>query len=251
MITLAEYLAKYPRKEGGYQPKPTCQTCDGTGFIRGDYDLSHPMFGKIFPCPACNAAFVEQQDEYGLYPSERRLTWEDVIDLSDSISDAKRAVAATLDCGWGWVYLYGGYGTSKTQLLKTAVAEFLKTKQAVYINALDMFDTIRAAYDKANPAAELKKKLEWYSAIPLLALDEFDKAGESPFVVERRFQILDRRYELATRQNYGITLIAGNNPPDSLPGAIRSRVLDARFAVVNAGTFDLRAIAKGLDGNGK
>lgn len=252
MITLQDYLKKYPQGKTLAEPptvKVTCQTCNDLGFVRAELPADHPLFGRLFPCPDCMQRGVGQSDEYGLLPADRSLSWDDISSVDPSIDEAKAAVKALVARGYGWLYLWGGYGTAKTALLKVAVAECLRNQaaQAVYMRMADLMDDIRTAYDANKPQVELQTKLRWYSSLPLLAIDEFEKVYDTGFVEERRFQVLDSRYETATRQEYGITLMAANVPPEKLPGAIASRVKDERFGVVHITAKDRRPYGKDFE----
>jgi hypothetical protein len=236
---------------GGSSPPiirpPVCDYCNGVGYVRVNVDIGHPQFGQVLPCPKCTVkASGFEPDNYGLLPSDRSLTWADIIDLNGrNVYEAKRAIQAVLERGWGWVFLYGTYGTAKTTLLKVAIAEFLRTEgeQAVYTTMIDVMDEIRAAYDAKSPNQEAINRLRWWSSLPLLAIDEAEKINETEFVKERRFQLLDARYWSATQQHYGITLIAANVAPEGLPGAIASRIKDGRFIAMKLTGFDARPIA--------
>ena len=228
--------------------KVFCQTCNDTGAVSAGAPIGHPMFGKIFPCPACQSgksiANGASPDEYGLLPSDRALAWGDVLDLHtvSNTSEAKMAIKATLERGYGWVYLWGNYGTAKTTLLKIAVAEYLRKQAlpAVYARMSDIMDEIRAGYDSKTPNTEAIRRLRWWSSVPLLAIDEAEKVNETGMVEERRFQLLDTRYEAATRQRFGITLIAANVAPRAMPATIASRISDGRFTVVHLTGKDFR-----------
>lgn len=231
-------------------PKPAvpaelpCQYCGGVKFVRYDLPTDHPNFGKLLPCPECAPKTGFWSDESGLLPEDRALTWDAVKGVSASVVSAKAAIQAAMIAGYGWVYLYGGYGTSKTVLLRTAIAvSNWDGVTGVYTRMSDLFDTIRAAFDGANPQESAIRRLNWFSSVPVLAIDEVEKVSETAFVTERRFQLLDRRYDMATRQRQGVTLIAGNVPPSRLDGAIASRIKDARFTVIEINdTGDLRLV---------
>lgn len=242
MQTVKDYLKSIEAPAGEYRPPVNnCQTCDDVGFVRYPYPKDHPMFGQIFPCPDCSQKIVTSPDKYGLLPADRVLTWDDVYSLHPSIDQAKEVVKAAIGQGYGWVYLWGGYGTAKTTILKAAVAEYLREgAQASYLRMADLMDEIRLAYDAGNPQVELQAKLKWFVGLPLLAVDEAEKIHETGFVEERRFQILDARYEAATRSQVGVTLLSANVAPDKLPPAIKSRVMDTRFAVVHISAKDMR-----------
>lgn len=250
MQTISDALSQYAQGKPGaaeYKQKgPACITCFDVGFIRGNFEPGHPMFGKVLPCPDCSMAapVLSEPDEYGLLPADRALVWQSVVSgLDSSIDRAVAAVKTMLARGYGWVYLWGGYGTAKTTILKIAVAEALRSGEfAVYLSMADMMDSIREAYDLKSPQAEAARKIRWFSTLPVLAIDELEKTKSTEFVDERRFQILNARYEAATRQAYGVTLLAANVPPGDLPGALASRVGDGRFAVVHITAKDMRPL---------
>lgn len=249
MQTISDVLSSMPRgNTAEYKPPAAeCATCGDIGYVRVNYEPGHPMFGKILPCPDCKQAPVASEpDEYGLLPADRALTWQNVIGgLDASIDRAAAAVKTMLARGWGWVYLWGGFGTAKTMILKIAVAEALRSGDpAVYLTLAGMMDEIREAYDAKAPQAEAVRKIRWFSTLPVLAIDELDKINATGFVEERRFQILNARYEAATRQGYGVTLLAANVPPGDLPGALASRVGDGRFTVVHITAKDMRPLGQ-------
>jgi len=74
----------------------------------------------------------------------------------------------------------GGYGTAKTLILKTAVAEAPRAdKEAVYTSMVDLLDELRAAYDENKASRALVERIHYYTALPLLALDEIDRVKET------------------------------------------------------------------------
>jgi DNA replication protein DnaC len=247
MMTLQDYLKKYPQGKPlpEIKPKaPACPTCHDLGFVRVNYEQDHPLFGRVMPCPDCKQRGAGQADEYGSLPADRGLSWAGIYPVDPSITAAQDAIRQTIDRNWGWVYLWGAFGAGKTAMLKIATAEYLRAGgQAVYLRMADLMDDIRQAYDAQKPQTELQAKLRWFSGLPLLAIDEAEKVQETGFVDERRFQILDARYEAATRQEYGITLLAANVPPEKLPGALASRIKDGRFTVVHITANDVRPVA--------
>lgn len=251
MTLLRDVLPQKPPGVVGKPPAPiyTCKTCNDLGFVRENFPLDHPLFGRLIPCPDCSQRAGSVADEYGLLPADRSLSWEEILPLDSSIDAAKVAIQQALAQGHGWVYLWGGYGVAKTAILKVAVAVSLRNQaaQAVYLRMSDLMDDIRSAYDAQKPQVEIQNKLRWFTGLPLLAIDEFEKVSETGFVEERRFQVLDARYEAATRQHYGITLIGANVPPEKLPGALASRINDERFTVVHITASDMRLTAKGFE----
>ncbi len=65
----------------------------------------------------------------------------------------------------------------------------------------------------------------------MLFLDEFDKASDTAWAQERKFQIVDRCYQRAIREE-ALTVIASNRGDDEIDGYIRSRLNDRRVGPV-------------------
>ena len=91
-------------------------------------------------------------------------------------------------------------------------------------------DDIRIAYDeRENKMTELVRRMEWWTSLDVLAIDELDKVGQTDWARERIFQLLDARYQSAIRQE-ALTVIAANyQSPDELSGYLKSRIEDNRF----------------------
>ena len=184
----------------------------------------------------------------GLYSEAQvGLNWEDQTERSwdkvlpvNGASEATAKVQEVVERGHGWVYLWGGYGSSKTLLLKTAVAECLRTQlEACYIRMVDLLDNLRQSYDQEHQNQAIAAQVRRYTELPLLALDEVDRFKETDWTRERVFQLIDGRYNAAQIKR-SVTLLASNNPPDELDGYFASRISDARFAVVHLEGKDLR-----------
>ena len=230
-----------------------CNICNDIGMVRaGDFEVNHPMFGKMVPC-ACRQAEgnPEVADAYtGLFPRDLTRTWDSLVEidaLDTNLDEAKQAVQKVLSNGYGWVYLWGGYGTAKSAILKTACA--YATRDAAlysgYARMQDIIDEILAAYDKGQKAAVAQ--VGRWSHIHVLAVDELEKVSESRETVKRRFQIFDHRYSASLDGRYGITIMAGNVPPMDLDPALASRILDGRNHVVELKGKDVRPYTLALN----
>lgn len=231
-------------------PVLACSVCDGIQFISmGDFEIGDPRFGKTKPCPKCNPRHIQHADRFGMLASDYDLEWDCLLDLPDSNAQAiARQVREVVERGYGGVYLHGGYGMAKTAILKIAAAEWLRSgRHGAYLLFSDLLDEIRAGFDKDTSASAYERLREW-SSYPFLAIDELDKARATEFMQETQFRLLDRRYERVTRAGETVTLIASNEPPDSLPPALRSRLSDPRFMTVLELTGrDARPIADKFD----
>ncbi len=222
-----------------------CNLCNDVGFIRGNFPVGHPQFGKVKPCPQCNQRARTFPDRWGMLPNDYDLEWGDLLNFPGSNAlQALATVREVIESGCGGVYLWGAYGVAKTAILKITSAEWIRTgKHGAYVMFSDLLDELRGAYDQANPQAAAMEQLREWQGSSMLAIDELDKARSTEFVNETRFRIFDRRYERATREGTGVTLIASNAPPSSLPRALQSRFSDARFMqVVELTGRDVRPI---------
>lgn len=219
---------------------PDCHVCGGVGYIRYEVPLGHPKFGKLERCPRAQAMTVEKSlqageidPRVGLTADElRTLSWDLVkkgVNQADQACDVtKRAYTA----GYGIVFLYGGFGQGKSLVLKIATAMALRAgKRAAYANLAGVMDDIRLAYDeRENKMTELVRRVDWWTSLDVLAIDELDKAGQTDWARERIFQLLDVRYQRAIRQE-ALTVIASNHESlDELSGYLKSRIEDNRFA---------------------
>jgi len=208
-----------------------CSICGGMGWIRQDLPPSDPKFGKLQPCPNSDP-FKRYGGLMGLDTSEHGLSWQAILDYSDA-KKAANTVQDTLKSGSGWVFLWGDYGLAKTLILKVALAEFCRKtrKPASYIRMAELIDHLRGAFDANNPSEESQARLNMWADLPLLCIDEFDRVRNTEYASERRFVLMDRRYEQATRGK-SITLMASNSSPDMLDGYLADRIRDGRFQVV-------------------
>jgi len=243
----------YPAPSQSGDCSPDCPVCGGVGFIRYEVPLGHPKFGKVERCPHAQVKAVGKSlqsgdidPRSGLTAGEfRNLSWDLVkkgVNQADQACDiTKHAYTA----GYGVVFLYGGFGQGKSLVLKIAVAMALKAgKRAAYANLAGVMDDIRLAYDeRENKMTELVRRVDWWTSLDVLAIDELDKAGQTDWARERIFQLLDVRYQRAIRQE-ALTVIASNHESlDELSGYLKSRIEDNRF-VANGYILHL----KGADG---
>ncbi len=212
--------------------EPDCSICGGSGWLRPNLPVGHPEFGKLLMCPNGTLLRLPNAERYGLTPDEAHtLDWSDVLDRGN-ILKAVQAIQLALARQYGWVYLWGDFGQGKTLALKIAVAYTLRNRRfAAYVRMASVVENLRAAFDAQDPSIEAERRLEWWTDLPVLAIDEVDRLRQTAYAAEQQFLLLDRRYEQALRQR-AVTLLAANIPPDQLPGYLADRVLDGRFAIV-------------------
>ena len=218
---------------------PDCPECNGFGYVRYDVPVGHPKFGRLERCPNVKARAIEKSLQVGEIDPRIGLTADELRNLSWSmvrkgVNQADRACEVTQRAymsGHGLVFLYGGFGQGKSLVLKIAVATALNEgRRAAYANLAGVLDDIRIAYDeRENKMTELVRRMEWWTSLDVLAIDELDKVGQTDWARERIFQLLDARYQSAIRQE-ALTVIAANyQSPDELSGYLKSRIEDNRF----------------------
>lgn len=252
MSTVNEYIARYNEliREGiGVSAsmaseracRPDCEICGGVGFVRYDVPLDHFMFGKIEPCPnAINSQFAVP-GRFGLrYDEQRELTWKSLDNYNNSVDIASRIAQELNDHTGAWIFLHGTWGVAKSLILKIAVAEGLRSgRHSHYVSMVDILDDLRMAFDEEDQASVLNERITRWSTIPFLAIDEFEKTNPTPWVMERMFQIFDRRYNLAVHEQ-AATLIASNQRPSDFRPEFESRIMDGRGLVLELRGQDIR-----------
>jgi len=214
------------------QCKPECSICNGSGYYRCDVPIEHPDFGKLFICPNVDRWKLPGAVRYGITEEEtRNLRWDDLDTSIVGVEQAIHDIRAVMDRGFGWVMLSGSYGLGKTMMLKIAIGASINAgKDAAYVRMAEILDNLREGFDERTGVSETAR-LDWWTDLKILAIDEIDRIRETEYGTERRFVLLDRRYEQACRQQ-SITLLASNIEPEKLPGYLSDRILDGRFAVV-------------------
>lgn len=216
--------------------RPDCPICHGLGWVRYDVPVGDPNFGRMVLCPELLPKVLAA--ESGLSPDEQALTWSAVAALNNTPA-AVEAVRRVLERGAGWVYLWGPPGLAKSLILQIAVAEAVRLERpAAYVRMVEILDNLRSAFDAPEPG-QAGLRLDRWAEVPLLAVDEFDRLNATPWALERKFLLLDRRYQDAIR-GQSITLMASNSDPASFEDYLASRIFDGRFAVVRLAGEDVR-----------
>jgi DNA replication protein DnaC len=247
-----QYDAKSPAK-----PKPApssanataardCPVCKGSGFVARDVPVGHPDFDKKWPCPhPCHAAerlarLARLAKLSGLAEADLGLRLVD-FKANGTVAGAVLAAAQSfLADPTPLLYLWGGYGNGKTLLLKSLVNEFNEQgRVAVYAKFSRLLWWMRQVFSDNGDREGYLGRYERLKRVPVLAVDEFDKANLTAFAQEFQFDFLDERYEAGLRGEC-CTVFASNSPPGELPGYLLSRVEDGRCLVIENRGKDLR-----------
>ena len=211
---------------------PDCDICGGAGYYRLQVDLHDERFGKVLICPNVDRSNLPGFAQVGLKKDEiESLNWKILID-EPGIQKSIQIVKETIEQGYGWVFLYGGFGVGKTYILKIAIAEMIRSgSEASYVRMAEILDHLRDSFDDEVQESETTR-LKYWSRLPILAIDEFDRIRNTEYGSERRFVLMDRRYEDAVREKT-ITILASNSDPSKLPGYLYDRVRDGRFQIIH------------------
>lgn len=242
------------RQESSWLCEPDCPICGGQGYYRLDVPITDARFGKILVCPTASRLTIQRikdqgklDDRCGISPDElRNMSWSS-FDRDTAGLKAAQQLKALYQKGFGMAALFGSYGLGKTLLLKvTTVVALTDGKLAAYANVSDVLDDIRLAYDSPDAMRSLVERANWWADLDVLCLDEMDKISATSWAQERLFRLLDIRYNLAIQQK-ALTIIAGNYTSiEQLPGYLRSRLEDNRFAggLIYLGGRDMRKTTK-------
>lgn len=248
-----ETLAQLAREELERRRAHTCATCEDQGLVRYEVPIDHELFGRLVACPegcAASKRVISLQDVSGLFPSDYGRKWEDLLDLSEGGYNSAEGVELaklTLARGWGWLFLFGNVGTSKTSILTTATASALRAnKRALFLSMSEVLSYISEGYEKGKDESA-RERLEALKRYPVLALDEFEKFNETAWAKDKVFELLNYRWRRATEMRDQVTLFASNKAPEACrDSSIISRIRDERFFVRELLGEDLRRYAKDL-----
>lgn len=142
----------------------------------------------------------------------------------------------------GMLTLWGGVGNAKTLILQAVVNECIQRGvMAVYVTMLDILEYVREAYRDQSDSAW--RRLDRFSTVPVLAIDEADKVKDTDWTLERETALFDKRYRLGIARKAG-TLIAMNKSPEHLPEWIQSRLYDGRNRVYKNADPDMRRLMR-------
>lgn len=214
-----------------------CPECHGGGYVRYDWPLGHPRYGVVDPCPRRDLDGQAVEQKFGLKRVERNLSWGNILPMPGSNAvAAARKVREVLERGYGWVYLWGDYGVSKSLILQISTAVSLRAGvDAAYVRMEEVLDHLRGGYG----AGDYSQRIERFQSVPVLCIDEFEKVNEKEekgegmsWAGSKRFLLMDKRYVSATRGD-SVTIMAGNVNPSNFRGELWDRIQDGRFDLIH------------------
>jgi len=155
--------------------------------------------------------------------------WVNVLESNRAMLQAAHKMISD---PFGWLYIHGGPGNAKSEVLISIVNEANSAGNgpAMYVTFSHLVNWVREA-NKPGVAEDYIERFDRLLNVKMLAVDEMDKARSTEFADEFRFQFLDERYRQAIRGETQM-IFASNSNPDTLPIPLWDRIRDGRFMIV-------------------
>lgn len=218
-----------------------CPICQDAGYLRGDFPVGHPMFGRMMPCVCKEKEIEERRTEELKKLSNLEVfshqTFEEFESDIDGVSEAyESAVEFAQEPGHRWLFMYGPCGTGKTHLA-VSIARYAMQwhNMSVYFAVVpDLLDHLRATFDPSSGSA-YDDRFNSIRNAQLLVLDDLGTENATPWAKEKLYQIINHRY-----MEQLPTVITSNVDQRKVDDRIMSRILDHRltnYVVMDAEDF--------------
>lgn len=218
-----------------------CPLCDGLQYIRTNYPVGHPSFGKIVPCPLC----YKDEVTAGLNPQERMIKFSNVeINGRPGAAAMLRSATQWIKGGRvGFLAYHGDYGNGKTTMLMAIVNDCIEHQVDVrYITMTEVMVYAREAFESEQRGDTDYGRITQLAATRVLVIDELDKARMSDYAREVQTHLFNIRYRQAHLLG---TVMAWNGSFASLDLPwVRSRL--SQFTVVENTDTDMRPLLGGM-----
>jgi len=125
--------------------------------------------------------------------------------------------------------------------LKALVNEFNERGYvAVYTKFSQLLWYMKQVFGRNGDKESFIERYNRLKRVPMLGIDEFDKANMTDFAMEFQFDFVDDRYVSGLRGKNCWTVFITNTKPDDLPGYLESRIKDGRCTIIENKSRDLR-----------
>ena len=213
-------------------PAYKCKKCKDAGHFYPDVDAKDPAFGKAVKCWACYDFLGRSR----LTPAEQAHTIDDLLPRTEDketlyIPAMKFLCREMLREPFGFLSFQGSFGDGKSSALTALVAEFCRKRvQAQYWHIEDLLKLIMPFQTELDGEQvtqhEIDNRYHMLHNIPVLAIDEPDKAVWSDWKAGKIGELIDYRHRHAETL---VTLFAMNKPPEKWAGAERVGHLNSRL----------------------
>jgi DNA replication protein DnaC len=203
------------------------------GYLRSDFPVGHPNFGRLEIC-VCRQRDVSQQVRERLYslsrldelkgltfdtfqPRGRQGLGELQANSLEMAFNQAYHYAKSLN---GWLLLRGGFGCGKTHLA-AAISNYAVDMgvPTLFLTVPDLLDMLRFSYDSEETTFE--NRFNEIRNASLLVLDDFGTQNATGWAQEKLFQVVNYRYI-----NKLPMVVTTNLSLDEIEARMRSRLAD-------------------------
>lgn len=224
--------------------------CQGRRYYRLDVLPSHPLFGTPIPC-LCQLTSIANEraarllKQSGMTESEMyRYDFNEFI-INDCVAIPGQSTEATQKAmeriletckryalrPRGWLILQGDRGVGKTHLAYAIGKESLAHGISTFCHVIpELLDMLRAGYDNGSYTEILDDLMH----VRLLILDDLGAQNDTPWALEKLYEILNARYRGAMA-----TVITTNYAVDDDRCPIDGRILSRMRDGIRAGNAGL------------
>ena len=217
-----------------------CDICGGCGFLRTDWPLGHPKFGKVVPCQCSYSNLTEQLLKYaGFDDGLRHLTFDRIERLS-GLEEAIAAAERFVEGEPAQLVLTGVTGCGKTHLAVAIALGLIERGDPVrFISVARHLDVLRRSYGRDNDD-NFDLLLGNLMTVPVLILDDVGAERGTAWAREKLCEIVDARYAGGLR-----TIATSNHQPEQWDPRVLSRLCDwqrSTVVAITAGDYRLRNV---------
>jgi len=197
-----------------------CKICHGAGFI------DHGDLG-VELCPNDPAKYFDA----GVELNDKRIPA--LLPRNAVRTNIGNALLSLRKAGSGMLYIQGPFGIGKTVLARAATVEAVDMfGSALYRRHSELANYLRASFSNDYGQAELVRRIDRFSNVLWLVIDEIGRVNDTDFVRESVGEIVDARYRNALRGR-AMTVLISNDPPESVFDAyLVDRIRDVKNKVL-------------------
>lgn len=197
-IAAGTYEATEPDIE---EPDHICPKCLGVGWLSPAVPVTHPDFGKAYPCECMLPVLAARRLErlFGAAAIPERLQGLTFASYALTAGDqaARTRVEMWATEGAGSLLLYGRWGTGKTGLAIAAFRHRIETRQCdgLFKTSPDLLEAIRATFDRETGGPTSSQVTDAIKSVALLLIDDLGAEKLTDWVEERLYMVINHRYD--------------------------------------------------------
>lgn len=212
---------------------PDCPICHGVGYVREEWPVGHPNFGKLQVCTCQLENYqLERAAQMRAQSNTEALagkTFDNFLpeginpdpEIRASLRFAYERSLAFAEKPEKWLLLTGTYGCGKTHLAAAVANRCLSEgKPVLFLNTPDLLDYLRATFSPTS-ATTYNERFEEIRAVPILILDDLGTESPTNWAAEKLYQILNHRFNARLP-----TVITTNKEVKDMDPRVGSRLSD-------------------------